>query len=211
MTSDRISFARTLPIVALLLSYLIVAIPATITSANQKFAPRAAHNTSRQLPDAVPHDHALRLSAADASHAIQAINLPGFLVDIALSVITGSWPHGWSPASIDLLKWRALAFPVYCLAFWYFVGLGLDALLRERRLRSWVLFAGSLLWLLFVGLLAVSFFGISVAQRQGMILPYWGCTIWIAFLTAFPASSIKGFLAHRRVRSRLQQRLLTGA
>lgn len=209
MTSDRISFARTLPIVALLLSYLIIAIPATITFANEKIASRSTHNISRQV--AAPHDHALRFSTADASHAIQAINLPGFLVEMALSVITGSWPHGWSPASINLLTWRALAFPIYCLAFWYFVGLGLDALSGERRLRPWVLFAGSLLWILFVLLLGVSFFGISAAQRTGMILPYWGCTIWIACLTAFPASSIKEWLAHRRVRSHLQRRLLTDA
>lgn len=151
----------------------------------------------------------LDTAASRTSHAVQALNLPAFLVELVTDVLTGSWPEGWSPSSIDLPTWRALAFPLYCLPFWWFVGFGAAALIKGDRLRRSLLFAGSVLWVLLVSLLVV--FRFTAAQHAAILYPYFGFALWIALLSVFPGTWIKERLAHRRLKTRIAQRLLSGA
>lgn len=194
VNSSRISFARTLPIVALLLSFLITAIPAT------------------RIQLTAPHGHALRLSIATAashtSHAVQALNLPAFFADLAAGLLAGSW-HGWSPASFDRLTWRAIAFPLYCLPFWWLIGMALDALLAGTQLRRSTLFVGCVLWaVLFSSVWVLAF---TADQRTGILSSCLGFALWFSLSSVFPGLWIKERLAFRRLRTLVTQRLLSDA
>ena len=207
MIPQRISFARTLPIVAFLLSYVIIAIAATMAYVNLK-------HPLRDRPDEIvfnPHGHFLRFSISMAaeftSDTIQAINTPAFSIELAIDRSAKTWPTGWTPFGLDFRQWRALIFPVYCLPFWWFAGLGLDALSGSRKLRWWVLLAGSLLWVFIVFLLCGLCFGLPASERHDMVFPYWGFAIWVALLVVFPLTWIKQALARRRIKTSLQARL----
>lgn len=198
MDKARISFARTLPIVALLLSFLITAIPATIAYSHQ-----LQHSAPHALRDS------LTTAASHTSHTVQALNMPAFLVEIFSGVLSGEGLHGWSPYPIDLLTWRAIIFPIYCLPFWWFVGLAMDALLAGHRLRRSLLFVGCILWATSFSLMCV--WVISAAPRALLILPYFGFALWICLLSVFPGTLVRERLAHRRLRTRSVERLLSRA
>jgi hypothetical protein len=210
---QRISFARTLPILALLLSYVIIAVPATMIYVNLEHASRGSDDViiqHGQFQIIVPHDHILRssLTAAEggASHTVQAINLPGHFIEFAIGKFTAQ-PGTWSLFHLDFLAWRALTFPTCCLPFWWLAGVGLDGMSGDRRLRWWIFVPSLILWVLFLLFIVGFYFDSSPLEREEAVYPIWSFWLWSVLLTAFPIALVKQWLARRRIRANLQARL----
>jgi hypothetical protein len=211
---QRISFARTLPILALLLSYVIIAVPATMAYINLKSASRHGSDVmirSHKLRFRISHESFARASilgsAEITSHSVQAFNMPGFLLDLAVDRCSKSWPNEWTPRGLDFAQWRALSFPIFCLPFWWIAGSGLDGSLKRSRLSWLALLLGFSLWVAFL----VTGLGLWFAARhdnpENIIFPFWGFGLWFVLLAAFPIAWMRQALARRRIRTSLHARL----
>jgi hypothetical protein len=210
----RISLARTLPILALLLSYVIIAVPATMAYINVKSASRNGSDVIvryHRFQRRIPHEHFLRLSVeagADiTSRIIQAVNLPGHFIEFAVAKCAGNSWRTWSPFRWDFLAWRAFSFPVSCLPFWWLTGVGLDGLLRRRELRWWHLVPSLILWAFFLMWVSVFYFGFSAFERTETVYPIWSVWLWFILLSAFPITWVKQWFKRRRIRTSLHARL----
>ena len=91
----------------------------------------------------------LRLRAC-GPRAIAGINLPASFIQLLLASLFHSWPGSWAPAGLDFRSWRAISFPIFCLPFWWFEGLGLDGLLKRKHLHWRTFLLGTLFWGLFL-------------------------------------------------------------
>lgn len=214
MTPQRLSFARALPILALLLSYVIIAVPATMAYINLKSASRHGRDVIvryHKLQVSVSHEHFLRTSVLGSaeltSNTIVAINFAGGFIDLAVQKKAGTWPHGWSPQGISVRAWKAIILPIYCLPFWWLAGLGIDLLFRQRQLRWWALLFGSLFWAFYLLAGAGLVFNVLVAKDRYPITLLYGVGLWFSLLAAFPITWIKRMLAQRRIKTILQARL----
>src|SRR4051794_11022445 len=98
-----------LPVAVLSLVMAIVLIPATLLT----FRLDSLH--------AVPPDRsfafALNLVTSQESQAVTAMNLPGTLIAVLISLPL-SWPLLWRPQSVSLDLWRTLTYPFFCLPAW---------------------------------------------------------------------------------------------
>ena len=217
MNPHRISLARTLPILALLLSYVIIAVPATTTYVGLERTSDQNGNVIISRPQyrlRVRHDQFLRYSlvhsAFATSHAIQAINFPARFVEYGVDLSTRTWPQRWSPRGIYPMLWQAITFPIYCLPFWWFVGLGLDGVIARRWFRLWVLSAGSLLWFFWSSFL-VYFVAVGVnslpVEDRGITFILCGLILWTGLLSSFPIAGLRQALILRRIKTSLQARL----
>jgi hypothetical protein len=102
--------------------------------------------------------------------------------------------------------WRAIILPVCCLPFWWFAGIGLDALTTRRRRSWWVLLLGSTLWV-FIGVIATGlWFGNSKSDRDGLGFVGFALGLWSVLLAAFPITWVGQWLTRRRIRTSRQAR-----
>ena len=128
-------------------------------------------------------------SVGDSLHIVRTgagINLPASFIQLLFASLFHSWPGSWAPAGLDFRSWRAISFPIFCLPFWWFEGLGLDGLLTRKHLHWRSFLLGTLLWGLFLtGLLAIQF-AMSAEERTEMISPIWGFGLWVLLLSVFP-------------------------
>jgi len=194
----RISFARSLPVLALVLSCVLIVLPVTITYVHLQRNARDGHVQRR---DSLPFS----LQQVTTSHAIQAMNLPGSFVAFPIDKLTKASPEGWSPKGMTSLTWRAITFPLFCLPFWWLAGVGLDGVLRRRWLRWWMGLAGSVFCVFYLALfLAIS---CAPAERREMISALCGLGFWILLLSAFPLASVRQWLTLRRTKAGLEARL----
>jgi hypothetical protein len=128
--------------------------------------------------------------------------MPGFIIEFGVD----SYLHTW-PLKMDFTQWRALVLPICCLPFWWFAGIGIDALTRSHHRSWWVLLLGSVFWV-FTGVVETGlWFGISKSDRNGLVFPYVGLGLWFILLSAFPITWVKQALTHRRTKTTLQARL----
>lgn len=203
--SRRIAFSLLLPTLSLALWVLLVAVPTTLSYISLlQSAQHAAVVTIQKggFVATVPREHLFRFAVISATfrfaHVIEAINLPAFSIDLLISRFSSSWPATWMPSGMPFESWRAITYPFYCLPFWWFTGLGLDALLKRRRLRWPVLLLGTLLCSFFLFLLLGLRFGLSAEDRAEMTYPFWGFGLWVVLLGIFPATWLRQGLASRR-------------
>lgn len=209
MNPQRLSFARTLPILALLLSYVIIAVPATMTYAGFRHISqhgRGVRFYSHRYDFTVQPKDFLRTSilgpAEITSHSIQAMNMPGFIIEFGIDSYLHTWPLG-----MDFTQWRALILPICCLPFWWFAGAGIDNLTSRLRQSWWFLLLGSILWAFIAVIETGLWFGISKSDRGGLVFPYVGLGLWFILLSAFPIAWIRQWLKHRQTKRILHARL----
>jgi hypothetical protein len=182
------SFSTRLPLIALLCCYVSLASLTTISYIDLRQTSRGGdvrvltHEMSITIPRNQFFLASVTGSGALASRTVQAINFPAMISEILASVMMHSWPNSWRPKIFGdlppgLFIWRGLIFPIYCLPFWWFAGLGIDAF-RGRRCHWMVLLFGTILTAFFV------FIGIGLAitaekrdYRDGLLSLYpitWG-------------------------------------
>ena len=205
-----------LPILALLLSYVIIAVPATMAYVNLKLAARHGSDVIvryHKLQIRVSHEHFLRdsiLGSAEVtSQAIQAVNMSGFITEVGVNRCIKTWPKAWAPSGLDLLQWWALSFPIACLPFWWFAGMGIDSLLGNRRLPWLVLLLGTTLCICFAVIELSLLFRSPYSVKPDPVPASWLCGIglWSLLLAAFPVAWIRKAIALQRTRESLEARL----
>src|SRR5260370_21899099 len=139
---------------------LIVVIPATFIFLNLRSGIGNSHRVSIDVGNfgimTLPRENILSFAISSAtfraSHTIAAMNMPGFVGDILISLPT-TWPTTWIPRRFTLDTWRCISFPIFSLPAWWFVGRGVEALFGSRRMRWPSLLLGTLFSLEFVVLL----------------------------------------------------------
>lgn len=216
MTPQRLSFARALPILALLLSYVIIAVPATMTYIGLRHISRHGRGVSFHSHAAqftIPPEHFLRdsvrASAGVTSRYIQGLNMAGFLTELAVDRCLKTWPREWIPHGLDAMEWRALFFPICCLPFWWFAGFGADGLVKVRKLSWLVLLVGTTLCICFAAIEAGIFVDLAHGTKDGATPLYWACGVglWTVLFSAFPIAWLNQTLARRRTKRILHARL----
>ena len=131
------------------------------------------------------------------SHALTAIQMPGALVEMPLTVALTN-PSLWYPKRLDEWTWSLLEMPLYCLPAWCLVGLGMDGLLGRRRVRWPLLVLGSVAWATFVFMLGEYLLGWMLPGRavEGWVVAGFG--LWIVLFAVLPAAWVRRVLRGRR-------------
>lgn len=197
-----------LPMFSLSVAILLVAIPATFNFLNlrssigdsSKVSVDAGNFGVMTLPREKILSFAINSAAVRASHSIAAMNMPGFVGDILISLPT-TWPGAWIPRRFTTETWRCISFPVFCVPGWWFVGRGLEAWCGSRKLRWPSFLLGSLLSLTFVVLLLGLRFGVPETDRadpDGAWI-FVGMGLWAFLFGVLPCAWIK----QRRTRATL--------
>jgi hypothetical protein len=198
----RPSFSVLLPLLELALWVVLIAVPATMVFLNlsqMAHGSPTAHIGSGQFGMQIPREHFLWFAfwsaATRGAHAIAAINIPGIIVEILISLPT-SWPHLWHPNGWMMDTWRTVTFPFFCLPAWWFAGLGIDSLLGRRRLYGATFLFGTIFFVVFIVATLGLHFGISDAERteSDMNWVFWGLGLWSLLFAVFPCA----WLRHRR-------------
>jgi hypothetical protein len=186
----RPTFSHILPVVDLALLVLLVFVPITTTALHLYQAADGSdqvHLHDGQFDLTIPRDQivlwAIRIATVRAAHTIKAINLPGTIFDVLISLPT-SWPSTWHPQALLLETWDALVYPFYCLPFWWLVGCGLDGIFRKERLHWSLFLIGTLLSVLCLVVALGIRFGQPARERFDLAWVIWGLAAWtIAFAT----------------------------
>jgi len=146
-------------------------------------------HTHKLIPahDLIPT--AVRIGTHPARVFVQALNIPGIVIEL-LTSLPFTFPASWHPAQLDLFDWRALAYPFFCLPFWWLAGIGIDGLLQNRILRWFYLVPGTLLMMLF---LTCTIAGVTVGDRTDSISnsALLGMSIWTMLYAIYPVSWIR--------------------
>jgi hypothetical protein len=180
---SRVSFSVLLPLIELVVWVVLLAVPATLAFLNLERVAQGsgvAHIQAGMFSASIPRNQflsfALESAAIKSSHIVDAANMPGFFGELL-------WPASWHPAGVMIDTWRAITFPFFCLPAWWLVGLGVDVLLKWRRLHWGTFLTGTLLFILF-GVLFLGFrFALTDSERGEVTYPLWGIGLW-AFLFA---------------------------
>jgi hypothetical protein len=193
----RFSFALLLPLAELAAWTEIVAAPTALTVYRLHQAARGSDRIGvhfGQFQITLPRRRwlpwALESVSMERWRAITAANLPGTAIETLISLLT-SWPSLWHPSGLSSEAWRTVAYPFFCLPAWWFVGLGLDGLLRRRRLHWATLLTGSILCLLFLVPIFGFRFGLSAAERVGMGWVFFGFGFWTVAFGILPIAWIR--------------------
>ena len=191
-----------LPVVAMGLWVGIVAVPATRTylelrevTGNVKNATVTVGTFHTTIPPETFAAFAVNDAVVTHSHVITAVNLPGALMEMPVSLAT-TLPEVWYPKRLEMWTWRAMATVVSCLPAWWLVVLGVEALVGRRKLRwPWAVLGGvacGLLLVMFWGFL----FGGSAAAGGGWVFA--GLGLWIVLFAVLPVAWVKQGIEGRR-------------
>jgi hypothetical protein len=191
MRGDRIPFSHILPLIDLALLVVLVFVPITMTALHLYEASKGSGQVtihSGQIEMTFPRSQivpwAIRTATISKAHLVKAINLPGTIFDILISLPT-SWPSTWHPAALAPETWDTLVYPFYCLPFWWLVGRGLDGTVNNERLHWSLLLTGTLLSGTCLALTLAFRLDMSVSERIGadwFIRGFAGWTIAFAVL-----------------------------
>jgi hypothetical protein len=191
MRGDRIPFSHILPVVDLALLVVLVFVPITMTAVHLYQASKGSDQItihSGQIEMTFPRSQivpwSIRVVTVSKAPTVKAINLPGTIFEILISLPT-SWPSTWHPAALAPETWDALVYPFFCLPFWWLVGCGLDSMLGNERLHWSLLLVGTLLSGTCLVLALAFRLGMSVSERIGadwFIRGFVGWTIAFAVL-----------------------------
>ena len=202
------SFAYLLPLLELLFGAAIVFAPALLFFLRLKQMARGAGGVSLSVGEFVmkiPSDRflpvALDRAGWWADKPITILNAPAKFVEVFVSLLVAH-KGNWFPASFPSSTWHALIYPVYALPAWFFVGVGIDALMGRRLVRRWNAALSVFLALTFAVLFFGFRFGMPAAEREGQELLSWfidGFALW-AVLFAIPFAA---WVLGRKRKSRL--------
>jgi hypothetical protein len=123
------------------------------------------------------------------SHALTAIAMPGALVEMPLTIALTN-PSLWYPMQMDEWTWSLLETPLYCLPAWWLVGIGMEGLLGQRRVRWPLLLVGSVAWATFAFMLCEYLLGWLLPGHavEGWVVAGFG--LWLGLFGVLPAAWI---------------------
>ena len=203
MREDRIPLSHILPVVDLALLVLLVIVPITLTSIHLYEASKGSNQVHLHTADSdisLPRNEivplAIRIVTVSKAHMIQALNVPGTVFEILISLPT-SWPAIWHPAALLPETWDALVFPFFCLPFWWLVGSGLDGLISKERLHWSLLLIGTLLAGSCLALVLDFHMGIPAAEREGHSWLMRGLSGWTIAFAVLPIAWITQSIRER--------------
>jgi hypothetical protein len=188
-------FRVVLPLLAVVVWVGIVAVPASRldlrlrqVTGNVRNANVGVGTFHTTIPPSRFGVYAMNATVVTHSHVITAVNLPGAMVEMPVSLAT-TQPEAWFPKRLDEPTWRVVATPAYGLPAWWVVGLGLEALVGRRRLRwPWMV-----LGVVLSGLMALTvcgfLFGWSVGSGSGWV--YAGLGLWTALFAVLPVAWVR--------------------
>jgi hypothetical protein len=185
-------FSVLLPLLSIVLWVALIAVPATFIYFNLWHNPQSAaavHLRFGEFDTVLPRWKFVIFAATSPSKAdwIEAMNLPGFAINLLVPRFSYSRPGRWAPRGLMPYQWNAISFPFYCLPFWWLVGTGFDSFLGRGRLSRTALILGTLLCAFFLFCLIGLRFGISAQEREGVVYPLWGFAFWVVLFAVFPA------------------------
>lgn len=166
----------------------------------------ARYETRGNTSNAIPRNLWLSFAADQAlehsAGVLTAVNLPGAVIIPLIDWLTLKSVDGpsWRPEDMGWETWRTIVLPIGCIPFWALVGLGIDGILRLRRIRWPWLAAGTVLCVLFlIGTCGMTF-GLPPEDRADMRAIIGGFVFWTLLLATFPAYWIRMGLDRRRLR-----------
>ncbi len=194
-----------LPMLSLMLWVVLVSVPVTLVYTNLMSEARGAPtvtlragSTTLMLRRDQFFDDALLLRHVEPRRDHRGDQSSASFIQLLLASLFHSWPGSWAPAGLDFRSWRAISFPIFCLPFWWFEGLGLDGLLTRKHSHWRTFLLGTLFWGLFLtGLLAIQS-GMSAEERTEMIYPICGFGPRALLLSVFPVGWIIRWRNRRR-------------
>ena len=202
--ATRVPFRILLPLLALVVWVGIVAVPAAsmytelrAVTGNVKNATVTEGTRRTTIPPETFLAYAVNEAVVTHSHVITALNLPGALMEMPVSLAT-TLPEVWYPNRLELWTWRAVATVVSCLPAWWLAGLGLEALAGRRRLRwPWAALGGVACALLLM-MLGGFLFGVSSDGAGGWV--YAGLLLWIVLFAVLPVVWVQQGIDSRGLR-----------
>lgn len=219
---SRISVATSLPITVIAIWLLVVPAPFAWRLWTLQHSPGEA-NAASQPPDDTLYFQNGEFSfslprrslpvfvfeswAAPLSKPVSAINLPGTIPEILISLPT-TWPATWHPEKLTVDAWRTLAMPFYCLPFWWLLGRGCDAALGRRQLHWSALMIGTLFDALFIFTFGGTRIFMTSADAQNLGSLTLGLGLWSLAFLIFPTIWIQRGMAQRRAK-RMSAQFLT--
>lgn len=204
---DRLRFSHLLPLIDLVLLVLLVFVPITLTARHLYKASRGSdqvHVRDGKIDALVSRDQivpwAIRVETAPRAPLIKAINLPGTMLEVLISLPT-SWPSTWHPQALLPETWDTLVYPFFCLPFWWLVGCGLDVLVNKESLHPSLLVIGTLLSATCLTLAFGSRFRMLETEPVGAAWFIRGFTGWTIGFAILPIAWIMQSIRQRRSRS----------
>jgi hypothetical protein len=207
----RVPFTVLLPLLSLLSWVGCVAVPATFYDMLLTGKARLSQDQRARFggPAAPIHQAQILAFAAGientrAAYWLNGINLPAIFVELPIDRCLPDWPDTWYPPYFTLFSWRALTFPLYSIPFWWFAGLGMDAVFGRRNSRWPVLTIGTVVFTLFLVLCIGLTVTRGVEDDPAVTRPILaGCILWPLLFSAFPIAWIRKGLNRRASQLRL--------
>jgi hypothetical protein len=199
----RVPFSVLLPLFALSVWVAVVAVPLTPLYLQLREEAKTAKDSTVNEGDfqyTVPREKYVAFHLNEQMKGrepwMSELDLPGMVGEIVTSLPT-SWPQSWHPEGVELETWRLLTWTFYSLPFWWFAGVGVDAMLGRRRTHWAGLLLGTLLAVWFV----VMTCGMAVVERaessDGANVA-WGAGLWAVLFLPMPVAWV---LRWRRTRA----------
>jgi hypothetical protein len=206
MRGDRIPLSHILPVIDLALLVVLVFVPITMTALHLYEASKGSDQItihSGQIEMTFPRSQivpwAIRAATVPKAHLVKAINLPGTIFDVLISLPI-SWPALWHPQALLPETWDALVYPFFALPFWWLVGRGLDGIVSEERLHWSLLLVGTLLAAACLALTLGLRLSMSVSERIGADWFIRGFAGWTIAFAVLPTAWIMQSIRPRRER-----------
>lgn len=193
----RLPFTLLLPVLAVVVWVGIVGLPVAEELVALYRVGSSGHNATVRVgtyQTTIPPErfeaYAVNAAVVTRSHVLTAVYLPGAFVEMPISVAT-TRPEDWYPREMDRWTWRAVTMVRDSLPSWWLVGLGMEALLRRRRLRwPWLLLSGVLCGMMLVVLGGFAF-GASTSAQAGGWWVYAGVVMWIVLFAVGPVAWVR--------------------
>jgi hypothetical protein len=189
MAATRIRFTVLLPLASLVAAVFLVAVPVTLVYLNlESFSQGSdtAKFSSGHFSAAIPRNqflaNSLMWGTVRTAPFVGAIDIPG---SVAMTL--------GRPDSLTLDAWRSIILPLSSLPFWWFAGLGLDALRKSVALNWSVKLLGTVMMFGFLTLLIALQYGMSEAERaeSPMGWVFCGIALWALLMLPFPLAWLR--------------------
>ena len=192
---NAVPFTILLPVLAMLVWVMAVGLSAVGMYRTLQGVTQPGQNATVELGafhETIPPEKfvpfAVNYAVLTHSHVLTAVYLPGAFLQMPVSLAT-TMPEEWYPRRLDEWTRRGVMLPLLCLPAWWLVGLAMEALLGERRLRWPAIALGCVLCGMLLVVLGGFLFGASGEAGGGWV--YAGLMMWIVLFALLPLAGVR--------------------